>query len=115
VGRKLVLILVVAGLFAVVAALAYRPAAFIGVHSGALAYSVGEEDEPGFDQECVDRGDGVWSCRVAVKGGDGPQEFAVRTRSLGCWDAWEGREPPGSTKEADRSGCITALDFLYGD
>ncbi len=114
-SKNVIALLVVIGLFALVGALAYRPAAFIGVQPGALAHSVGDEDDPPFPENCLQRDDDVWSCRIYVKGIKAPVGFAVETRSLGCWDAWRGRKAPGSAEDADRSGCINGLDFAFGD
>jgi len=108
-------LLVVVGLFGLVAALAYRPAAFIGIQPGALSHSVGDGGDTPFEEKCEQREDDVWACRVSVDGVSGPEDFAVKTRNFGCWDAWRGQKAPGSPKDVSRSGCISGLDFAFGD
>ena len=114
-GKNLIALLVVIGLFVLIGALAYRPAAFIGVQPGALAHSVGEGGDPPFPETCAQREDDDWSCRIHVQGVKSPVDFGVKTRTFGCWDAWRGERPSGSAEEPSRSGCINGLDFAFGN
>jgi hypothetical protein len=112
--RNAVALLVLLLVVGVVAFLCLRPATVTGVDDAALAHSVGDGGSA-FNPKCLEKDDGLWQCEVEISGLSGTAAFLVKTRSLGCWDAWRNAKPPVPEGEPSRSGCITVLDVAFGD
>ena len=52
----------------------------------------------------------MWRCSI-FDGGSGSSIYLVKTRDMGCWDAWNGDRPIENREPAD-SGCIHLLDVI---
>jgi hypothetical protein len=98
---------------AVVAAIGvavFRPAAFFGVSSGALANSVGGKIDHS-EAKCVGEGADRWRCTLSGESGAEGAVFAVTTHSYGCWSGTLAALPNTSqTLERSVSGCIGLAD-----
>ncbi len=87
---------------------AYRPATVIGVDGGALAVSLGSSVLAG-DSDCADLGAGRWRCHLNY--GSDAATATVKTKAFGCWDLIDRR--PARGVDVRKSGCISALDFMF--
>ncbi|MGH2963965.1 MAG: hypothetical protein ACRDMH_01105 [Solirubrobacterales bacterium] len=99
---------VVAVLLLAVAAFCYRPATILGVDGDALSHSVGSGDLNG----CKDGGDGRWECSMPANGGSSAVDYAVKTRSFGCWDATRVERASSRRFPKQLSGCINLIDVV---
>jgi hypothetical protein len=104
-------LIIVALILLGVAAFCYRPATILGVDGDALAHSVGGGDLFN-DSRCKGTGDGRWQCSIADPQNSGAVDYAVNTRSFGCWDAT--RKGPGPERKFPKraSGCINLIDVV---
>jgi hypothetical protein len=98
------------GVVAILTGFALRPATVVGVDGGSLARAVGKEGN------CKDLDDGLWRCNLSAGAASSGSEslFMVKTRFLGCWDAWSANKPRKTAPkgEPDKSGCITIAEML---
>jgi hypothetical protein len=102
-GKVLIIValVVLAGL-----AFCWRPATILGVDGDALAHSVG-------GLRCKDTGDGRWQCSIDDPQNSSAVDYAVDTRSFGCWDATrKDQRPPGGRYPKRLSGCISLIDVV---
>ena len=98
-------LIVVALVVLAVLAFCCWPATILGVDEDALAHSVGA-------LHCKDTGNGHWRCSVDDPQNSGAVDYAVNTRSFGCWDATREERAPSRRYPKRVSGCINLIDVV---
>lgn len=112
-GKTVVIVAVSLAAFAFLAFVALRPATFVGVDGPTLTHSLGGGDGPirGAESECKQESQSsMWRCSIS-DGGSGSTTYLVRTKEMGCWEAWRGDRPIEGREPTD-TGCIHLLDVI---
>ena len=85
----------------------FRPALVVGVDGDALARSLERKTNSEF-ANCVDRGDGHWTCQISAANG----EFGLAVDRFGCWSGEWLTKGPASARP--HSACIGFSD-VWGE
>lgn len=108
--RPLFLALCILIFIAIVAFLAYRPAAVTGVHAGELAKSVAGAAHGHAPEGCRDLGNGDWRCHASpARAGGRALTYRVHVHGqFGCWKA----RRTGAAGPRALDGCLTIADYF---